>query len=64
MARKIHDIDSLIDGVLPFTKHQVYKAIRRHDHPLPFKKSGKRLLFDEERVLRWFDSLPGRDCEL
>ena len=60
MARQIVDIQGLTEH-LPLTVNQIYKAIRRPEHPLPFKKCGKRLLFDVERVYRWFDDLPGRD---
>jgi len=48
---------------LPLTKHQVYHLIRRSDHPLPYRKIGKTLLFDWSRVEAWFQSLPGKDVE-
>ena len=62
MARKIVDVGGLKER-FPFTEHQIYKLVRRRNHPLPHKKCGKRLLFDLERVYRWFDGLPGRDNE-
>jgi hypothetical protein len=60
MARQIVDVDGL-GKRLPLTKHQIYKAVKHEKYPLPHKKFGKRLLFDLERVYRWFDSLPGKD---
>ena len=67
MARQIVDIEGLEDR-MPFTRHQIYKFIRRPESPLPHKKIGKKLYFDLERVDRWFDQQPGRDetfgCEL
>ena len=67
MPRQIFNIDGLVDpnrGGLPFTKNQIYKLTRHPEHPLPHKKCGKRLLFDLERVHKWFDSLPGKDATL
>lgn len=60
MARQIVDLDGLMER-MPLTKWQVYKKIRDMEHPLPYRKAGKRLLFDMERVYKWFDGLPGRD---
>ena len=60
MPRKIVDVKGLQKS-LPFTEHQIYKLVRLHENPLPHKKCGKRLLFDLERVYRWYDRLPGRD---
>jgi predicted DNA-binding transcriptional regulator AlpA len=60
MARQIVKLKDL-PQFLPLTVNQVYKLIRRQDNPLPFKKCGKLILFDLERVYKWFDSLPGRD---
>jgi hypothetical protein len=54
MARQIVDIDGL-EKILPLTKNQIYKATKRTDYPLPFKKCGKRLLVDVEKIFRWFD---------
>ena len=60
--RQIVDIKGLRERVLPdFTENQLYKWVRDPLNPLPHKKMGKRLLFDVEKVWRWFDSLPGRD---
>ncbi len=60
MARQIVDLEGLTE-ILPFTRHQAYKMVRRAVNPLPHKKLGRRLLFDLERVFAWYDSLPGRD---
>jgi len=49
---------------LPLTTHQIRKMIRRPENPLPYKKCGKILMFDLERVFKWFDGLPGRDQTL
>lgn len=47
---------------LPWTtRWQIDKLIRHPTNPLPFKKAGGKLLFDLDRVYRWFDSLPGKD---
>jgi len=61
MARQIVDLHGLVKLYPCWTDHQIYKLIRRPDYPMPFKKCGKRLLFDVERVSKWFDSLPGVD---
>ena len=61
--RQIVDVKGLME-VLPFTVHQIYKAVRDPKNPLPFKKHGKKLLFDLERVWAWFDGLPGVDRSL
>jgi hypothetical protein len=58
--RQIVDIQGLT-GVLPLTVNQIYKGVRDPVNPIPHKKFGKRLLFDIEKVLKWFDALPGRD---
>jgi hypothetical protein len=60
MARQIVRLEGLTERY-PFTKWQVYKMVRDPVNPIPHKKSGKTLLFDLERVDRWFDRLPGRD---
>ena len=60
MARQIVDIQGLTKH-LPFTVNQIYKLTKRQNYPLPHKKVGKKLLFDLERVWKWFDSLPGKD---
>jgi hypothetical protein len=60
MPRIILDIEGL-SKQLPMTRNQLYKACKRPDYPLPYKKLGKKLMFDWERVLAWFDSLPGKD---
>jgi hypothetical protein len=62
--RRIVNLEQLVTNEFPaLTKHQVYKAVRRSVYPLPHKKLGKRLLFDVEKVLRWFDGLPGKDID-
>jgi hypothetical protein len=60
VARQIVRLKDLTK-VLPLTEHQIRKAIRKAENPLPFKKCGKLILFDVERVYKWFDALPGRD---
>jgi predicted DNA-binding transcriptional regulator AlpA len=60
MPRRIINVDEL-QAHLPFTKNQIYKAVRHSEYPLPHKKFGKRLLFDLEKVHKWFEALPGRD---
>jgi hypothetical protein len=59
-VRRIVDIQGLT-GVLPLTVNQIYKGVRNPMNPIPHKKYGKRLLFDLEKVFKWFDALPGRD---
>lgn len=58
--REIVNIEGLTKK-LPMTKHQLYKAVRDPKNPIPHKKFGKKLMFDMERVYRWFDRLPGKD---
>lgn len=60
MARQIVKLKDL-PRYLPLTEHQLRKLIHRAENPLPYKKAGKLILFDLERVYRWFDGLPGRD---
>lgn len=59
MPRQIVDLEGLIK-ILPLTKNQAYKLIRG-EHPIPYKRVGRRLTFDVEKVYRWWDSLPGAD---
>jgi predicted DNA-binding transcriptional regulator AlpA len=47
--------------ILDLTENQIYKLVRRREDPLPFKKIGKVLLFDTQKVWKWFDRQPGRD---
>jgi hypothetical protein len=58
--RQIVDIQGLT-GVLPLTVNQIYKGVRDPVNPIPHKKYKKRLMFDLEKVFKWFDALPGRD---
>ena len=58
--RQVIDIKALTE-VLPLTVNQIYKGVRDPVNPIPHKKFGKRLLFDVDKVWKWFDSLPGRD---
>ncbi len=58
--RQIVDIEGL-EKILPLTRNQLYKLVRRSDYPLPYKKIGKKLMFDVEKIYRWYDSLPGQD---
>ncbi len=62
MSRKIYRVEGLRE-ILPLTQNQIYKLVRHPVHPLPHKKVGKLLLFDEARVLKWFEGLPGRDVD-
>ena len=57
--RQIVDVDGLAEK-FPLTKYQIYQKVRDPENPLPFRKSGKRLLFDLEQVFHWFDRLPGK----
>lgn len=61
--RQIVDLNKLCE-ILPLTQNQAYKLCRVKNHPLPYKKCGKKLWFDMEKVFRWFDALPGRDQTL
>lgn len=62
MARQIVDLKGLAEHPnFPFSEHQIYRLIKNNDYPLPYKKAGRKILFDLERVFRWFDSLPGGD---
>lgn len=63
MSRQIVDVKGLTQH-LPLSTHQVYKAVHRAEFPIPHKKFGKKLLFDLERVWKWFDSLPGEDNQI
>jgi len=58
--RQIVDLKGLEEKT-PFTKHQIYKLVKRSENPLPHKKVGVKLYFDLEKIERWFDSLPGKD---
>ena len=60
MARQIKTVDGIAE-MLGFTRHQVYKFVRRCNDPLPHRKIGKHLRFDVEKVWRWFDRQPGCD---
>ncbi len=61
MAREIWNFKRLCKEYPALSRSQWYKACRRRDHPVPHKKIGKLLLFDPERISKWFESLPGRD---
>ena len=64
MARQIVYIDGL-EKILPLTKNQIYKATKRADYPLPYKKCGKRLLFDlEKQKLISLQFSQTNDCHL
>ena len=60
VMRQIVDINGL-EKLLPLTVHQIRHKLRDPRHPIPHKKCGKRILFDVERVYKWFDQLPGVD---
>ncbi len=48
--RQIVDMQG-ITGILPLTKHQVYKKLRDPIFPIPHRKCGKKIMFDVEKVL-------------
>ena len=56
--RKIVGLEELVN-LLPLSKWQIYKKVRDKDNPIPYKKAGKRILFDMDCVYKWFDDLPG-----
>ena len=58
--RQLVDIEG-VGEVLCLTKNQVYKLVRRRPDPIPFRKIGRCLRFDVEKVMRWFDRQPGAD---
>jgi hypothetical protein len=62
VARQVTDTEG-IGKVFCFTKHQIYKLVRRPLDPLPHRKIGKHLRFDVEKCWKWFDRQPGRDGE-
>jgi len=67
MPRQVTDIAGVarqlgfVDGEGNPRVNIVYKLVRRAYDPLPYKKIGKHLRFDVERVWAWFDRQPGRD---
>jgi predicted DNA-binding transcriptional regulator AlpA len=62
MARQYLKVEGVAD-MLAMTKNQVYKLVRRPIDPLPHRKIGKQLRFDEERIHQWFLCQPGSDGE-
>ena len=62
MPRQYEDVEGIAKR-FKYTRHQIYKLVRRHNDPLPHRKLGKQLRFDLEKVDRWFDRQPGTDGE-
>ncbi len=62
MARRMLEIQELCEE-FPFTRHQVYKLVRRVKSPLPHKKIGRNLYFDKDKIWKWFDMQPGKDID-
>lgn len=62
MPRQITDLEGIAERFC-FTKHQLYKLVRRPMDPLPHRKIGKHLRFDVEKCFKWFDRQPGQDGE-
>jgi len=60
--REILRIDE-VAARLSLTKSQIYHLLRHPEHPLPHKKAGKVILMDWQKILAWYDGLPGRDLE-
>jgi predicted DNA-binding transcriptional regulator AlpA len=53
MTEKKHwDINSLIENI-PLKKSTVYSMVSRKQ--IPFKKIGKKLIFNQVEILRWID---------
>lgn len=49
-----------LTDLLPLTERQIRAKMCQLRNPIPYKKSGKVILFDMEQVWAWFDSLPGK----
>lgn len=49
--------------MLVMSRHQVHKLVRRVQDPLPHRKLGKHLRFEEEKIYQWFLRQPGTDGE-
>jgi hypothetical protein len=62
MPRQVTDVDG-IGELFRFSKHQIYKLVRRPVDPLPAKRIGKHLRFDVEKCWKWFDRQPGNGGE-
>jgi len=61
MARQYFFLEDVAGAYLPYTVDQLRKRMRDKKNPLPYKKAGKRILLEKERIDRWYDSLPGQD---
>lgn len=59
MKKRVFITINELSEAIPLTIHQIYKAVKKADCPLPHRKCGKRLLFEMDEVYAWFDSLPG-----
>jgi hypothetical protein len=62
MARQYEDVKGIAKR-FKFTRHQIYKLVKRPSDPLPHRKLGKQLRFDVEKADKWFDRQPGADGE-
>jgi predicted DNA-binding transcriptional regulator AlpA len=62
MARQYLKIEKVAQ-IFDMSRHQIYKLVRRPQDPLPHRKIGKHLRFDEERIHQWFLRQPGSDGE-
>jgi len=60
MPRQYLSVDK-VAVMLDMSKHQIYKLVRRPIDPLPYRKIGKHLRFDEERIHQWFLRQAGSD---
>jgi hypothetical protein len=62
MPRRLYDLKGLLaSDRFPWDRAgQIYKLVRRPD-PMPHRKIGKLLYFDEETILKWFDRQAGHD---
>ena len=63
MPRKALDIDA-VAATFSLSKSQVYKLVRRPEDPLPHKKLGKVLRFDNDAIWKWFDRQWGPNSEV
>ena len=62
MARRMLDLQG-VEKEFPWTNYQIYHYARRAQDPLPHRKIGKKLYFDEEKIWKWFERQPGSDGE-
>jgi len=60
MARQYLDVRGAA-AYLPFSRNAIYKHIHDPLNPIPHKRFKGKILFEKERLDKWFDRLPGRD---